>query len=100
MVNLNKKLLGSAVCLALTQAMAVGSVQAQDADKANKLDLEEVIVTGTKRAVAQQDLGMSVSTLTETQIKNSFVTDVTALTQLAPNVNILQKMASMLWVAE
>jgi iron complex outermembrane receptor protein len=91
MVNLNKKLLGSAVCLALTQGMAVGSVQAQDADKANKLDIEEVIVTGTKRAVAQQDLGMSVSTLTETQIKNSFVTDVTALTQLAPNVNILQQ---------
>ena len=55
------------------------------------LELEEIIVTGTKREVAQQDLGMSVSTLTETQIKNSFITDLTALTELAPNVNILQQ---------
>ena len=55
------------------------------------LELEEIIVTGTKREVAQQDLGMSVSTLTETQIKNSFITDLTAVTELAPNVNILQQ---------
>lgn len=62
-------------------------VYAQDQTPA----LEEIIVTGTKREVAQQDLGMSVSTLTENQIKNSFITDVTAVTQLAPNVNILQQ---------
>ncbi len=91
MVNLNRKVLGSAVCVALSQLLTAGNVLAQDADGANRLDLEEVIVTGTKRDVAQQDLGMSVSTLTDTQIKNSFVTDVTSVTQLAPNVNILQQ---------
>ena len=88
MVNLNKKFLGSAVCLALTQVMAVGSVQAQDADGANRLDLEEVIVTGTKRAIAQQDLSVAVTTVTSKQLENTFQNDVTALTQLAPNVNL------------
>ena len=88
MVNLNKKLLGSAVCLALSQAMAVGSVQAQDSDNANRLDLEEVIVTGTKRAVAQQDLSVAVTTVTSKQLENTFQNDVTALSELAPNVNL------------
>ena len=82
--------------LALSLAVALTSqatlVIAQDEEAtSSSLALEEVIVTGTKRAVAQQELGMSVSTLTETQIKNSFVTDITAVTQLAPNVNILQQ---------
>jgi iron complex outermembrane receptor protein len=91
MINLNRKVLGSAVCLALSQTFATTAVYAQEGDTSGKLDLEEVIVTGTKRAISQQDLGMSVSTLTGTQIKNSFVTDITSLTQLAPNVNILQQ---------
>ena len=74
--------------LAAISVTATGfEVYAQDQTPA----LEEIIVTGTKREVAQQDLGMSVSTLTENQIKNSFITDVTAVTQLAPNVNILQQ---------
>ena len=62
---------------------------AQDGD--GRLEIEEIVVTGTKREVSQQDLGMSVSTLTDKQIKNSFSTDITAVTQLAPNVNILQQ---------
>ena len=53
----------------------------------SRLALEEILVTGTKRVVAQQDLGMSVSTLTAQQIRNSFSTDVTAVTQLAPQVS-------------
>ncbi|MEH6515154.1 MAG: TonB-dependent receptor [Halioglobus sp.] len=74
--------------MALSQTFAVGSVFAQDADKTNRLDLEEVIVTGTKRAVAQQDLSVAVTTVTSKQLENTFQTDVTALSELAPNVNL------------
>ena len=83
--------------MALSVAVAIASqgllAVAQDDDEVttSSLALEEIVVTGTKRAVAQQELGLSVSTLTETQIENSFITDVTAVTELAPNVNILQQ---------
>ena len=83
--------------MALSIAVAIASqtipALAQDDNEvtASSLALEEIVVTGTKRAVAQQELGLSVSTLTETQIENSFITDVTAVTELAPNVNILQQ---------
>ena len=36
------------------------------------LSIEEVIVTGTKREAAQQDLGVAVTALTGNQIKNTF----------------------------
>ena len=52
------------------------------------LSIEEVVVTGTKREEAQQDLGIAITALTENQIKNTFTSDVTALSQLAPNVRL------------
>ena len=52
------------------------------------LSIEEVVVTGTKREEAQQDLGIAITALTENQIKNTFISDVTALSQLAPNVRL------------
>ncbi len=88
MINLNKKVLGSAVCLAISQTFAVGSVHAQTADSGSKLNIEEVIVTGTKRTVAQQDLSVAVTTVTSKQLESTFQNDVTALTELAPNVNL------------
>ena len=84
----------NAIATAVGIVLAHGVAQpafAQGASGGGKLDLEEIIVTGTKRDVSQQDLGMSVSTITDKQIKNSFTTDVTSLTQMAPNVNILQQ---------
>ena len=50
--------------------------------------LEEVIVTGTKRAVSQQDTPIAVSTLTSTQIDKTFGNDIRAVADLAPNVNL------------
>ncbi len=52
------------------------------------LSIEEVIVTGTKREAAQQDLGVAVTALTGNQIKNTFSSDLTTLSQLAPNVRM------------
>ena len=61
---------------------SVGYISAAD------LSIEEVIVTGTKREEAQQDLGVAVTALTGNQIKNTFSSDLTTLSQLAPNVRI------------
>jgi len=60
-----------------------------DSDDANILAIEEVTVTGTKREdVFQQDLGIAITTITAQQLERTFRNDVTALTQLSPNVNI------------
>ncbi len=88
MYNFNRKVLGSAVCLALTQVVAGGNALAQSEEKSGRLQLEEVVVTGTKRSVAQQDLSVAVTTVTSKQLETTFQNDVTALTQLAPNVNL------------
>ncbi len=52
------------------------------------LEIEEITVTGTKRDASQQDLGIAITTLTAQQIERTFRTDVTALTQMAPNVTL------------
>mgnify|MGYP001183166307 FL=1 len=68
--------------LGASLAVTAGTATAAD------LSIEEVVVTGTKRAEAQQDLGIAITALTENQIKNTFTADVTALSQLAPNVRL------------
>ncbi|MAA88204.1 MAG: TonB-dependent receptor [Haliea sp.] len=88
MMNFNRKVLGSAVCLALTHTLAGGSALAQEESRSSRLQLEEVVVTGTKRSVAQQDLSVAVTTVTTQQLENTFQNDVTALSELAPNVNL------------
>ena len=50
--------------------------------------LEEIIVTGTKRAISQQDTPISVSTLTANQIARTFGNDIRAISDLSPNVNL------------
>ena len=72
--------------LLIVSALFAGTAAlAQDA---NDLALEEVIVTGTKRSVAQQDLSVAVTTVSAKQIESSFQNDVTALGQMAPNVTL------------
>ena len=55
------------------------------------LSIEEIVVTGTKREASQLDLGVAVTTLTAQQIENTFTANVTALTELAPNVTLTQQ---------
>ena len=50
--------------------------------------LEEIIVTGTKRAVSQQDTPIAVSTITADQIAKTFGNDIRAIGDLSPNVNL------------
>jgi len=66
--------------LGASLAVTAGYVAAAD------LSIEEVVVTGMKRDIMQQDLGAAVSTVTAKQMEMSFSNDITALSQLAPNV--------------
>ncbi|MFT7220101.1 MAG: iron complex outermembrane receptor protein, partial [Candidatus Azotimanducaceae bacterium] len=50
--------------------------------------LEEIIVTGTKRAISQQDTPIAVSTLSSDQIDKTFGNDIRVVADLAPNVNL------------
>ena len=61
---------------------------AQEESASNRLSIEEIIVTGTKRDISQQDVPVAVSTLTAKQLDNTFRNDVFALGQLAPNVTL------------
>ena len=55
---------------------------------AEERTLEEIIVTGTKRAISQQDTPISISTLSAAQIDQTFGNDIRAVSDLAPNVNL------------
>ena len=78
--------------MALSLAVAIASqalpALAQDDDEVTASALEEVIVTGTKRDVSQQDLPIAVSTITAAQLEKTFQNDVTELAQLSPNVTL------------
>jgi len=79
----------SLVAFALIFGLNAGTTLAQEAEApSNRLDIEEIIVTGTKRDISQQDVPIAVSTLTTKQLDNTFRNDVFALGQLAPNVTL------------
>ncbi len=50
--------------------------------------LEEIIVTGTRRETAQQDTPLAITTLTTSQIENTFLNDPRALSDLTPNMTL------------
>ncbi len=50
--------------------------------------LEEIVVTGTKRAAAQQDTPIAISTLTAKDIDRTFGSDVRTIADLSPNVTL------------
>ena len=80
----SKLSVASTLLLATSLSMSTNAVAADE----GRLAIEEIVVTGTKRAIAQQDLALSVSTITEKELKNTFRNDVFALGQLAPNVTL------------
>ena len=53
--------------------------------------LEEIIVHGTKRAVAQQDTPIAISTLTADAIAQTRGNDIRAVADLSPNVTLTQQ---------
>ncbi len=84
---LRLKSLASFLLVPALLASTTGFSQTESGDhKGKDLALEEIVVTGTKRSVAQQDLSVAVTTVTAKKLESSFQNDVTALAQMAPNV--------------
>lgn len=52
--------------------------------------IEEVIVTGTKREAAAQDVPIALSAISAEQVQGQFRTDILALTEMAPSVVLAQ----------
>ncbi len=72
---------------ALLMLSAAAGVNAQN-ENVSATALEEVVVTGTKRSINAQDLGIAVSTVTSAQLSKTFANSVTDLAQFAPNVTL------------
>ena len=70
-----------AAALAMPTAMAARA-QGEGAS------LEEIVVTARKRSEDLQDVGFSVSALTQSQIDGQFARDITELANIAPNLLI------------
>ena len=78
----------SVITAAVTAAVASSVAIAQEENGAGAAALEEVVVTGTKRDISQQDLPIAVSTITAEQLSKTFQNSVTELAQFAPNVTL------------
>ena len=73
------------LAVALLASSPIAMAQQDDQGSAA---LEEVVVTGTKRDISQQDLPIAVSTITAAQLSKTFQNSVTELAQFAPNVTL------------
>ena len=74
--------LSVAIVASLASLAATPLAQAQD----GALMLEEVVVSARKRSEDLQDVGLSVSALTETEINRTFARDIRDLAFISPNL--------------
>ena len=83
-----RKPLRLAVIAVLASSALAQSVSAQEAAPAKQEagKLEEIIVTGTKRDVSQQEAPLAVTAITGESIEGTFSTDLRTLGTMAPNV--------------
>ncbi|MBH80128.1 MAG: TonB-dependent receptor [Gammaproteobacteria bacterium] len=78
-------------CFGLVIALSFGAPQTALAEEDSGTYLEEIIVTGTKRAASQQDTPIAISTITANQIAKTFGNDIRDIGDLSPNVNLTQQ---------
>lgn len=69
-------------------AVIGGTTPAMILHAAESLTLEEVVVTARKRSESLQDVGFSVSALTQSEIEGQFARDITDLAGISPNIVI------------
>ncbi len=81
-----KRLLLSAIGLALASGLPVNVVFAQEAQEATVF--EEVIVTATKRAQSIYDVPIAISAFTSSTIEKQGITDLTDIGKFVPNLNV------------
>ena len=92
-MNRSESAIGNVLCAgrrglaAAIAAVLALPVMAQDG---GKLELEEVIVTGTKRAVSVQDVPIAITAISEQAMAGTFRNDILSIANLAPGVTLGQ----------
>ena len=77
------------ICASFTLFLTLFSTNTLYSEEGDSgLEIEEIIVTGTKRNIAQHDGHIAISTITGKQLDNTFRNDVMSLGELAPNVTL------------
>ena len=89
----NFKSLAVAISLGTFAVAAQGQDQEQRADDKktagqSTVQLEEIVVTARKRKENLQDVGLSVSALSQTEISRTFARDIKDLANMSPNIII------------
>ena len=62
--------------------------QEEASSVSSRVAIEEIVVTGTKRDIGQQDAAIAVSAITEQAFQNTFANDPRALSTLVPNLTL------------
>lgn len=89
MKNLHSNLLGFASSLSILLAMSPAYAQdAADESGAKQEGLEEIVVTARKRSENMQDVAISVSAMSASEIERQFSTDIRDLAGISPNLII------------
>ncbi|WP_339067762.1 TonB-dependent receptor [Teredinibacter turnerae] len=87
--NLKSKSFGVAI---LAQAIAMHSAQAETSDeqmdRSHRTQIEELVVTATKRATSQQDTPLAISAVKGDQLAQTQTFDVESLSRMDPSVQI------------
>lgn len=87
-IIINFAIIAVITCL-LTPSMSFAQNQEGQAEDAfDQLELEEITVTARKREENLQDVGLSVSALSQTEIERTFARDVRDLAFMSPNLII------------
>ena len=74
--------------LLLAASMAPGMAPAQDVSASASTRLEEIVVTAQRREQNIQNVPIAISAFTTETLRGRGVTDITNLSNLAPNVNL------------
>src|SRR6056300_212431 len=74
--------------LAIAVLTAVSAIPASLPAFSQEMALEEVVVTARKRTESLQDVGFSVSALSQSEIDGQFARDITDLANISPNIVI------------
>ncbi len=88
--SLHKTTLSCAVATAVHLAIFPGAALAQGTDSADKLVLEEIIVTAQRREQNIQDIPLSVSAISASSLSDGGVLDISRLKLLVPGMNFGQ----------
>lgn len=84
------RLTAMAIAVSLASAPAAFAQQDEAQRRSQRAALEEIVVTGTKRDQAAQDVPISITAFSEEQIARTFRNDILAVAELSPGVSMGQ----------